>query len=100
MIFYYNCEVGKTHDHYKLSIFKSPAAKPRLFCPNDFFVLIFGKYDENFPRQIAWAEVYDGTVRDSFGKGGTLVFVKWRKELDQLRAQGRVRRGFAWEDFW
>lgn len=79
--------IGKTHDQFNLPIFKSPAAKPRLFCPNDFFVYVSGKTDKNLPRQIARAEQDEGTVGDRFGKVGTLVFAKRRKGLDQLRAQ-------------
>lgn len=90
----------KTHDQFNLTIFNSPPAKPRLFCPNDFLVYVSGKTDKNLSRQIAGAEQDEGTIGDRFGKVGTIVFVKGRKELDQLRAQCIVRSNCAWDNFW
>ncbi len=89
----------ETHDQFNLPILKSPPAKPRLFCPNDFFVHISGKNDEKLARQITRAEACDGSVRDRLGEVGTPLSIKWRKELDQLRAQCEVRGGCAWDDF-
>ena len=89
----------ETHNHLKFPILESPPAKPRFSCLNNFFVHKSSKKDDILPRQIAWAKASDRSVRDRFGTVWTLVFVKQRKELDQLRAQGIVRGDCAWDDF-
>ena len=69
---YSDNKVWKTYDRFNLSIFKSPPTKPRLFCPNDFFVYVSGKTNVKLSRQIAEAEQDEGTMGDRFGKVGTL----------------------------